>query len=580
VSSGDRHSATRGRAARGAVDSLPVGGQLLDGSTAAGAVLVFSLVAALGLALGSLKVRGLGLGIAGVLFVGIAFGHFGVHVEERTREFVRELGLVFFVYSIGLQVGPGFLASLRRNGLRLNVLAACVVLLGVAAALVVRFAGGVEPAAVVGLLSGATTNTPSLAASQQALKQAAEDPRTLERLAKLPGLGYAVAYPFGVLGIILVMLGVRGLFRIALRQEIDDFDRRRADEAPPLSRANLEVANPNLVGLPLEKVPLLGTTSIVVSRVFQDGRLQVPRPDTTLREGDVLLAVGRREDLDALRVVVGRDSTMDLRSLPSAITTKRLIVTRTAATGKTIGELDFVRRFSVQVTRVSRAEVEMSASPGFELQYGDTVLAVGEPGDLQKAGAELGDSPKTLDYPHLVPMFAGIALGILVGSLPFSLPGVPAPVRLGLAGGPLLVAIALARIGKIGPLVWYMPISANYALRETGIVLFLSAVGLGAGDVFVETLVHGDGLRWMGWGAAITVAPILSVGLVARGVLKINYLTVCGLLAGSMTDPPALSFATTVSGSEAPSVAYATVYPLTMILRVLSAQLLVLYLVR
>jgi len=557
-----------------------VGAQLLDGGTAAGAVLVLSLVAALGLALGSLKVRGIGLGIAGVLFVGIAFGHFGIHVEERTREFVRELGLVFFVYSIGLQVGPGFLASLRRNGLRLNLLAASVVLLGAAAAVVARFAGGIEPAAVVGLLSGATTNTPSLAGAQQALKQAIEDPRAFERMAKLPGLGYAVAYPAGVFGIIVVMLAVRGLFRVVLRREIDEFDRRRADEAPPLARANLEVVNPNLVGMPLEKVPLLGTTSIVVSRIHQDGRLQVPRPDTTLRAGDVLLAVGRREDLDALRVVVGRDSELDLRSLPSAITTKRLIVTRAAATGKTIGALDFLRRFSVQVTRVSRAEVEMSASPGFELQYGDTVLAVGEPGDLQKAAAELGDSPKTLNYPHLVPMFAGIALGLVVGSLPFSLPGVPAPVRLGLAGGPLLVAIALSRIGKIGPLVWYLPISANYALRETGIVLFLAAVGLGAGDVFVETLASGAGLRWMAWGAAITVLPILAVGVVARGVLKLNYLTVCGLLAGSMTDPPALSFATTVSGSEAPSVAYATVYPLTMILRVLSAQLLVLYLVR
>jgi putative transport protein len=557
-----------------------VSGPLLDGSTAGGAVLVFSLVAALGLALGSLKVRGLGLGIAGVLFVGIAFAHFGVHVEERTREFVRELGLVFFVYSIGLQVGPGFLASLRRNGLRLNLLAASVVVLGVAAALVARFAGGVEPAAAAGLLSGATTNTPSLAAAQQALKQAVADPRALDRVAKLPGLGYAVAYPFGVFGIIVVMLAVRGLFRIVLSREIDEFDRRRADEAPPLARANLEVANPNLVGLPLGKVPLLGTTSVVVSRVFQDGRLLVPRPDTTLREGDVLLAVGRLEDLDALRVVVGRDSPLDLRSLPSPITSKRLIVTRTAATGRTIGELDFVRRFSVQLTRVSRAEVEMSASPGFELQYGDTVLAVGEPADLQKAAAELGDSPKTLAYPHLVPMFAGIALGLLVGSVPFSLPGVPAPVRLGLAGGPLLVAIGLARIGKIGPLVWYLPISANYALRETGIVLFLSAVGLGAGDVFVETLVSGQGLVWMAWGAAITIVPILAVGLVARGLLKLNYLTICGLVAGSMTDPPALSFATTVSGSEAPSVAYATVYPLTMILRVLSAQLLVLYLVR
>ena len=239
----------------------------------------------------------------------------------------------------------------------------------------------------------------------------------------------------------------------------------------------------------------------MVSRVWQDGTLQVPRPETRLRLGDVLLAVGTREELDALRVVVGKESSLDLRRLPSAITSRRLIVTRTAATGKTVAALDFARRFGVQITRVSRAEVEMSATPDFELQYGDTVLAVGEPDDIQKVAAELGDSPKSLNYPHLVPMFAGIALGIVVGSWPFSLPGVPAPVRLGLAGGPLLVAIALARIGKIGPLVWYMPISANYALRETGIVLFLAAVGLGAGDVFVETLVRGDGLYWMACGS-------------------------------------------------------------------------------
>jgi putative transport protein len=553
---------------------------LLDGTTAAGAVLVFSLVAALGLGLGSLKVRGIGLGIAGVLFVGIAFSHFGVQVEERTREFARELGLVLFVYSIGLQVGPGFLASLRRNGLRLNALAAAIVLLGVVAALLVRFAGGVEAAAVAGLLSGATTNTPSLAAAQQALKQAVADPVALARAAKLPGLGYAVAYPFGVLGTIAVMLAVRGLFRIALRREAEEFDRGRFAEAPPLARANLEVANPNLVGMPLGRVPFLASSSVVVSRIWQDGRLQVPRPETTLQAGDVLLAVGRKEDLDALRVLVGRESDIDLRSVPSAITTRRMIVTRAEATGRTIAELDFLRRFGVQITRVSRAEVELSAVPGFELQYGDTVLAVGEPADIQKVAGELGDSPKTLHYPQLVPMFLGIALGILVGSVPFSLPGVPAPVRLGLAGGPLLVAIALARIGKIGPLVWYLPISANYALRETGIVLFLAAVGLGAGDVFVATIVHGPGLRWMAFGAAVTAGPLLAVSLFARAALRLNYLTICGLLAGSMTDPPALSFATSISGSEAPSVAYATVYPLTMILRVLSAQLLVLYLVR
>jgi putative transport protein len=557
-----------------------VSAALLDGTSAAGAVLVLSLVAGLGLAMGAVRLRGVGLGIAGVLFVGLAFGHFGVQVEERTREFARELGLVLFVYSIGQQVGPGFLASLRRHGLGLNLLAAAVVALGVAAALVLRFAAGIEPAALVGLLSGATTNTPGLAAAQQALKEAVRDPAARAAAAKLPGLGYAIAYPFGVVGVILVMAGVRAAFRVSLRKEAEDLERSRAAEAPPLARANLEVANPNLEGMALEKVPTLDGSGIVVSRIWQEGTLLVPRPETRLRLGDVLLAVGTREELDALRVVVGKESSLDLRRMPSAITSKRLIVTRTAATGKTVAALDFARRFGVQITRVSRAEVEMSAPPDFELQYGDTVIAVGEAGDIQKVAAALGDSPRSLDYPHLVPMFAGIALGIVVGSWPFSLPGVPAPVRLGLAGGPLLVAIALSRIGRIGPLVWYMPISANYALRETGIVLFLAAVGLGAGDVFVETLVRGDGLYWMACGAALTVAPLLAVAVAGRLALGLNYLTLCGLLAGSMTDPPALSFATAASGSEAPSVAYATVYPLTMILRVLSAQLLVTYLVR
>ena len=383
-----------------------------------------------------------------------------------------------------------------------------------------------------------------------------------------------------MLGVIVVMLAVRFGFRIALKHEADELDRSRAAEAPPLARANLEVANPNLVGMPLEKVPLAAGSGLVVSRVWQDGTLQVPRPETRLKLGDVLLAVGRREDLDALRVVVGRESTLDLRSLPSAITAKR--ADRHAHLRDR--QDDRRARLRAPLRRADHARqpgrARDAAHPGFELQYGDTVLAVGEQGDISKVAAELGDSPKSLNYPHLVPMFLGIALGVVLGSWPFSLPGVPAPVRLGLAGGPLVVAILLARLGKLGPLVWYLPISANYALRETGIMLFLGAVGLGAGDVFVETLVHGDGLYWMACGALITLVPMLVVAVVARAALKMNFLTLSGLLAGSMTDPPALSFATGVTGSEAPSVAYATVYPLTMILRVLSAQLLVLYLVR
>ena len=404
------------------------------------------------------------------------------------------------------------------------------------------------------------------------------DPATRERLTPLPGVGYAVAYPFGVVGIIVVMVGMRAVLRISVAREREEFDRGLEAEVRRAGRANLEVTNPNLVGLPIERVPSI--SGIVVSRIYRDGALRVPRPDTTLALGDVLLAVGTREELDALRVVVGKQSDLDLRSLPSAITTRRLIITRAAASGKTITELDFLRRYGVQITRVSRAEVELPASPGFELQYGDSVLVVGEAADIARAASELGDSPKSLNYPHLVPMFVGIALGILLGSWPFSLPGVPAPVRLGLAGGPLLVAILLSRIGRIGPLVWYMPLSANYMLREVGIVLFLCAVGLHAGDVFVDTLVHGPGLFWMAGGALVTMVPLLVVATIGRAVLGLNFLTLSGLLAGSMTDPPALAFANTVAGSEGPSTAYATVYPATMILRVLAAQLFVLYLVR
>jgi putative transport protein len=553
---------------------------LLDGSTALGALLIFALVAGTGLVLGSFRVRGIGLGIAGVLFSGLLFGHFGIRVEQDILDFARDFGLVLFVYSIGLQVGPGFFSSLRRHGLRLNLLAAAVVLLGVAMALLVHFVGGVEAPAVVGILGGATTNTPSLAAAGQALEQAVTDPEALATVTTLPGLGYAVTYPFGVIGIILVMLGVRFAFGISLGRETDELESSLASEIAPVKRANLEVANPNLAGLPLEKVPLLSSSTLVVSRIWHDGALHVPHPDTKLELGDVLLAVGPPDELDALRVVVGKESDLDLRTMPSAITSKRLIVTRTESSGKTLADLDFIRRFGVQITRISRAEVEMSTSPAYVVQYGDTVLAVGTPENIQKVAAELGDSPKSLNYPHLIPVFLGIALGIFVGSWPFSLPGVPAPVRLGLAGGPLLVAIVLSRIGRLGPLVWYMPLSANFMLREIGIVLFLAAVGLKAGDRFVETLVHGPGLSWMAWGAVVTLVPLLVVSVVGRGLLGLNYLTLCGLLAGSMTDPPALSFANSVTGSDAPSLSYATVYPLTMILRVLSAQLLVLYLVR
>ena len=550
---------------------------LLPGAPAA---LVLALVAGLGLALGSVKVRGVGLTTAGVLFVGLLLGHLGVAVEGEVLEFARDFGLILFVTSIGLQVGPGFVSSLRRSGMTLNLLAASVVLLGVGLAAAAHLLLDVELPAVVGILSGATTNTPSLAAAQQALKEVATDAASLARGATVPPLGYAVAYPFGVAGIILAILVLKVAFRVSMPLEEKLLERTRRSEAPPLHRANLEVTNANLDGLLLEKLPIADRAGLVVSRVYHGGELLVPTHETRLAVGDVLLAVGPKKDLDDLRLLVGRESDLDLRSLPTPITSKRLIVTRKEVVGKTLGELNFAARFGVRITRVSRSELEMAAFPGFELRTGDAILAVGGPEEIRKVAAELGDSPRDLNYPHLVPVFLTIALGVAVGLFPFHLQGMPAPVKLGLAGGPLLVAIVLSRIGRIGPVVFWLPISANFMLREIGIALFLAAVGLRSGAGFVETLVKGPGLTWMAIGAAITIVPMLVVGAVGRFVFRVNFLTLTGVMAGSMTDPPALAFANGLAGSDAPTLGYVAVYPLTMILRIVSAELLVLLLAR
>jgi putative transport protein len=424
----------------------------------------------------------------------------------------------------------------------------------------------------VGLFSGATTNTPSLAAAQQAM----QDKPLTEELRALHGLGYAVAYPFGVVGTILSMLLFRALFRIDVAKESLVFTQAEEASRPQVSAMNLEVKNQNLDGLPLSQVPFPPESGVVVSRILHAGQVSAAHPQTRLALGDTLLAVGPKEKLEQLRIVVGAESAVRLQEVKSAVTTKRLVVTKKAAIGRPVTEInDRVRQFGVTLTRVARADIEMPVSPEVRLNFGDQVLAVGEPAALDKAAQELGNQPRALNHPMLVPVFVGIALGVLLGSAPFYFPGAPAAVRLGLAGGPLLVAIVLARIGRIGPLVWYMPISANFMLREVGIALFLSCVGLKAGDRFVATLTQGHGLEWMGLASLITLVPLLVVGLLARVVFKLNYLALCGLIAGAQTDPPALAFVTEATGSEGPSIAYATVYPLTMFLRVLCAQFLV-----
>lgn len=548
-----------------------------DHESVARAVLVISLVAAGGLAIGSIRILGVNLGIAGVLFAGLLFGHFKIRINESVLDFAREFGLIIFVYTIGLQVGPGFLASLKRQGLPLNLMAAAIVILGALTTVALSLWAGIDMPVAVGLFSGATTNTPSLAAAQQALKDLVEP---ASEVRKLPGLGYAIAYPFGIIGIILTMVGARAVFRISMRKEAEELSALQEKTGSRLATVNLVVRNPNLDGVYIRDLPIVGEYGVIISRILQEEQLRVARPDTRLHIGDVVLAVGPKDRLDQLRLIVGNESSVDLRLVPSNIVTRRIIVTQKSALGKTIPELDLVSRYGVSITRVSRAEIDFTPTPHFRTQFGDTVLAVGDPTAIDHVADELGNSLKQLNHPQLVPIFVGIALGVLLGSWPVSFPGVPAPVKLGLAGGPLLVAILLSWIGRIGPLIWYMPISANFMLREVGIVLFLACVGLRSGDQFVATLTGGSGPLWIAAGAMITLLPLVVVAAVARIFLQTNYFHLCGLLAGSMTDPPALAFATSLANSDAPSVSYSTVYPLVMLLRVICAQAMVLLFVR
>lgn len=544
-------------------------------SPVAHGMLVLCFVIAGGLALGGLRVRGVGLGVAGVLFAGLIGGHFGFNIDAEVRGFLQEFGLILFVYTIGMQVGPGFLDSLRRQGLPLNLAAAAIVLLGAALAFALSALLRIDMAAAVGVFSGATTNTPALGAAQEAMKNLPDvDPARLA----LPGLGYAVAYPFGIIGIIVAMLLFRALFRVNVGAEAEAFRALQRAGLEPLERMTLAVENPNLDGLALKSVPGLGVGGLVVSRVRAAGASEVvaATAETILHAGDRILAVGPRSRLDELRVIVGRPVEEDLTRAPGAVRQRRVIVTQKIVVGKTLRELGLDALYGVTVTRLTRADLELSPLPERRIQFGDMLLVVGHEDALQKVAGVLGDSVKQLNDTSLIPIFVGIALGVLLGSLPIAVGGVPAPVRLGLAGGPLLVAIILSRVGRIGPLLWYLPVNANFLLREIGIAIFLGCVGLKAGAQFLATLMAGDGLLWMGCGVVVTLLPLLLVGAVMRVAVRTNYLALCGLLAGSMTDPPALAFANMFNKSDAPSVAYATVYPLTMLLRIVLAQLLVL----
>jgi putative transport protein len=539
-------------------------------------ILLISLVAVAGLGFASIKIRGVGLGVTGVLFAGLIFGHFGFHLEHHTLEFLREFGLILFVFTIGLQIGPGFFASLRDQGLVINGLAAVIVIGGGVLTVIFAKIFGIAFGAAAGLFSGATTNTPSLGAAQQTLIGMNVD----EALSGVPALSYAVAYPLGIVGIIVSMIVVRVLFRVDVKEEVAEFEKSQRSGGQPIERLNLSVDNPNLDGLRIDAIPGLHETGVTVSRLKARGEseVHVATGASVIHTGDTLLAVGTTPHLESFQRIVGSRSDEDLMKAPGQVAFKRVIVTNKPVLGKTVRQLAFEAKYGVSVTRLRRGGVEMIATADVRLQFGDVLIIVGDASALEQVAAELGNSPKHLAETNFIPVFFGIVLGIIAGSLPIALPGLPVPVRLGLAGGPLILAILLARVGNIGRLVWYMPGNVNYAFRELGIILFLACVGLKSGSQFVNTLLSPSGLLWLVCGAAITIIPILGVAVFGRAMLKLNYMTILGLQAGSMTDPPALAFANTIAGSDAPAISYAAVYPLTMLLRIIAAQMLVILL--
>ncbi|PXJ48368.1 putative transporter [Klebsiella pneumoniae] len=538
-------------------------------------VSVLALVAVVGLWIGNVKIRGVGFGIGGVLFGGIIVGHFvdqaGVALSSPMLHFIHEFGLILFVYTIGIQVGPGFFASLRVSGLRLNLFAILIVILGGLVTAVLHKLFNIPLPVVLGIFSGAVTNTPALGAGQQILRDLGVPFEVVDQM----GMSYAMAYPFGICGILLTMWLVRLFFRINVEKEAQRFEESSGNGHAHLHTINVRVENPNLNQMAIQDVPMLNSDNIVCSRLKRGELLMVPAPGTLIQAGDLLHLVGRPEDLHNAQLVIGQEVATSLSTRGTDLKVERVVVTNEKVLGKKIRDLHVKQRYDVVISRLNRAGVELVASSSASLQFGDILNLVGRPEAIDAVAAELGNAQQKLQQVQMLPVFIGIGLGVLLGSIPLFIPGFPAALKLGLAGGPLIMALILGRIGSIGKLYWFMPPSANLALRELGIVLFLAVVGLKSGGDFVATLTQGDGLSWIAYGIFITAIPLLTVGILARMLAKMNYLTLCGMLAGSMTDPPALAFANNLHAtSGAAALSYATVYPLVMFLRIITPQLL------
>ena len=543
----------------------------LPGSTSlANTLVLYSFVIALGVFIGKIKVFGVSLGVTFVLFVGILMGHFGYVVDGDVLKFVREFGLILFIFSIGLQVGPGFFSSFKEGGIRLNALAVLAIALNVGIALAIYGMGWItDVAALVGVLSGAVTNTPGLAAAQQTITTA---PQAAADAANTMANGYAAAYPLGVLGILMAMFIIKGLFRIRTDDEVAKITAEQEDSHLKPFLLTVKVTNSLVDGKTLLQLHDIVQTNFVVSRLMGgDGQITIPKSSTAIHTGDLLLIVCSAADVDRFKAVIGPEATMDWQSAPTPVYSRRIVVTRSEYNGVALGSLRLHNGYQLNCTRVNRAGVDLLASPSLRLQMGDRITVVGNLEDIDRLASRLGNSMKRLDQPNLITIFVGIILGIALGSIDIGY-----GMKLGLAGGPLVVAILLSRFGYKAKLVTYTSSAASLLLRELGICLFLASVGIAAGAEFAQTVFTAEGLRWVLCGFAITIIPLLVIGLIARGCYKINYLSIMGLMSGSCTDPPALAFANNSTANDAPAVAYSTVYPLTMFLRVVTAQALVL----
>ena len=547
---------------------------LFFGTGIAHCIFVFSMVITVGVVLGRIKIAGVNIGITWVLFVGIIASHFGMGVEAGPLDFLKEFGLVLFVYSIGLQVGPSFFSSFKKAGLKMNSVAMAVVLMGVALTLAIHYFSGVSMPTMVGVLSGAVTNTPGLGAAQQAYSdiKGAGEPTI--------ALGYAVAYPLGVIGVIMSFILLKAIFRVDFNGEMAEIKKREGLK-PGAQRMTLSVENPSLYGRRIEDVSSLADQRyFVISRVCRaDGKIEIAGAETILESGDKVLVVCDNKDAEFIKAFIGDKIEMEWQKLDSELEARRIMITNPEINGKTLGKLGLYGGFSFNITRVNRAGIDLVAHADLELQMGDRVTAGGTETAIKNVEKILGNSMLRLRQPNLIPIFLGIFIGVLVGSIPLAIPGIPQPIKLGLAGGPLIVSILISRFGPKFKLVTYATVSANLMVREIGIALFLAGVGLGAGQDFASTVIDGGGYKWIGYGAIITIVPVVAAAFLGRLVFKFDYFTLIGILSGSTTNPPALAYSNATANNDMPAVGYATVYPLTMFMRVLSAQLLVIFFV-